>query len=1564
MKNTRTTRRILASSAAALVALCALPTAAKAQQFWDVNGAAAGFGGNGNWDLVTGNWNNATGAGAPQLWTNTATSDAVFQGTAGSVTQTAVSLTVRNMTFNVTGYTLSNSSAANPLTLAPGSTITVTNAGDTATITSFLVGVSGFTKAGPGTLQFDGSGTNAYTGTTTVNDGAVNLNKGIANQTIPGALAIGDGSGAAGSASVKLLAANQIADNSAVSFSADGKLDLNGFAETVGSLGGVASPGSSITLGANGALTAGGDNSSTIYSGTVTGTGTASITKNGTGIWTFGNAANSYTGKTLVNAGTLLVIANSALGLADGTVASNTTVASGATLQSGAGLAIGNEALTISGSGVAGVGGALAIVGGGASSSYAGAITLAANASITANGTTLTLTGGIAKPGFVLTLGATTAANGAGGTININTVGISGAVAGSDLIVESTTVNENVTNSYNGPTFIRSTNVNGSGILNANAASALPTANGRTVLTMDDAGSLGNSQLNLIGGFNQAIASLTSANTPSGLSSKVNLNSNALTIGTAAGTTNFFGTIRGTGSIIKDGTSTQILSGTNTYTGLTSVQAGTLQAGSTQAFGVNSLVIVANGAKLELAGFSNTIGVLSDGGVFPATGIVQNTLATGGNSPTVLTIAGTNGPGVGFGGTINQSGVGAPVQVVKNGAGTQSLSGQSNYSGGTILNAGTLDIDARSVAVGAVPSANPVLTGPLGTGTLTINGGDIGTGVGTGGSNVNNAIGNNVVVNGNFSVSNVVLPTAVLGAPSTNAGLPAPGTAVVNSVAFGSSGAATFSFASDGVSFTGPVKLNRPGTATVITTNSGFLDLSGTVSDLVAGTGGGLNFSGNTATYLGSSGLGTAIPGILGQVDASNTYAGLTTVTGGLVVLGKNTGATAIPGNLQINAGAAVWVDSSSAGTTANQIAVTSNVLVNGGLDLSGRNQTINALTGTGVVELDDINGAALGGASVFTVNSGNFGGIIFDNGAGGQLVKNSSGTLVLGGTNTYVGNTTVNAGNLIVNGSIASKNTIVNPLALLGGIGVVKGNVLNSGILSPGATSGIGVGKLTIGGNYTQTGTGKAIIEVKGRTTGQSDQVAVGGAANLGGSLRLVNIGNVRLQRGDKVTFLTATGGVNGQFATVNSDSFLPSGHLLKAGVVYHSNSVDLAAVQGSFANGLGGLTPNQKAVARNLDGMVNDHRANAVINFLDTELLGNLPKDLDRIAPEELASIFTIGISLANVQTANLERRMDDLQGGAEGFSASGYAMNAGGPSYSSAAGSGSYGPAGKGGKELRAPEDNRWGVFVTGVGEFTLVGSTANARGYDLTTGGFTIGVDYKLTPNFVLGLNTGYARSNADLVSSGHVTVDGAKLGLYATYFTGTGFYADAALSGGYNSYDTRRSALKGSANGGTNGGEFNALLATGYDWKTGGLTIGPVASVQYTYVGLQNFQEHGSLAPLKYNSQNGESLRTALGVKASYDWHTASGVVIRPEARASWQHEFGDSSFALDSRFASGAGNTFTVHGPQIGDDSLLVGAGLAVLWNERTSTYVYYDGELVRTNYNSHNVSGGVRLSF
>lgn len=134
-------------------------------------------------------------------------------------------------------------------------------------------------------------------------------------------------------------------------------------------------------------------------------------------------------------------------------------------------------------------------------------------------------------------------------------------------------------------------------------------------------------------------------------------------------------------------------------------------------------------------------------------------------------------------------------------------------------------------------------------------------------------------------------------------------------------------------------------------------------------------------------------------------------------------------------------------------------------------------------------------------------------------------------------------------------------------------------------------------------------------------------------------------------------------------------------------------------------------------------------------------------------------------------------------------------------------------------------------------------------------------------------------------------------------------------------------------------------------------------INYTSVGVDGYTERGSLAPLNIAGRNAESLRTALGIKASCDWKMG-GVLIRPELRVAWQHEYGESSYGLDASLANGAGNSFLVNGPETGRDSLLLGAGFAVQLSERTSTYFYYDGELGRERYDRHGVTGGLRTTF
>jgi autotransporter-associated beta strand protein len=677
------------------------------------------------------------------------------------------------------------------------------------------------------------------------------------------------------------------------------------------------------------------------------------------------------------------------------------------------------------------------------------------------------------------------------------------------------------------------------------------------------------------------------------------------------------------------------------------------------------------------------------------------------------------------------------------------------------------------------------------------------------------------------------------------------------------------------------------------------------------------------------------------------TFSGAISGTGGITQIGPGT--TILAGDNSYSGATTITSGAFQAGS-ANGLSPNSAFTVNSILDLNGFSNTIGSISGAGRVLNNGTTSATL------TIGARNedstFSGVLADGTSVLQLVKSGSGALTLTGNNTYTGTTTVNRGSLIVDGSIASVQALVNASGLLGGRGFIGGNVTNSGIVSPGDSPGT----LTVSGNYSQSSTGTLRIEIAGLGAGQHDLLAVGGHATLGGTLQLIRLGSFQLQPGDKVTFLTASGGVSGNFSTIQNDFTT----IVKTQVIISPNAVVLEGTQGSFA--AAACNSNTAAVGQSLDNSVGDPRATALINFLNTQPVNQLCSDFTLIAPEQLTSVFNVAVSFANVQTANLERRTDEIRAGSTGFSSTGFTLNGSGPSFSAGLG-GPTGAEGKSGPSVVTPiPENRWGIFVTGLGEFTHVDSTDTARGFDVQTGGFTVGVDYRIGSNFAVGLISGYAHTNADLANGGDLDANSAKFGLYGTAFSGP-LYLDTAITGGWSGYDTRRTALLGTASGSTDGADLNVLVNAGYDWKKGGLTIGPTASFQYTYVNFNGFTETGSLAPLTLSDQHVDSIRTAFGMKASYDWHVGR-IIIRPELRAAWQHEYGDSAYSITARFASGAGTSFSVSSPTIGRDSLLLGAGFAVQWNDRISTYVYYDGELARTNYESNNVTAGVRITF
>ena len=264
-----------------------------------------------------------------------------------------------------------------------------------------ISGTGGLTKTGPAALTL--SGTNTYTGTTTINAGTLTASGGSA-----------------------------IADTSAVVLANAAGATLNlANNETIGNLSGGGAAGGNVTLGSN-TLTVN-QTAATTYAGSISGTG--GLTKIGTDTLTLAGA-NSYTGVTDINAGTLVAANAAALGGTGG----GTNVGSSARLRID-GVAVGAEPVTLNGPGLFGTG---AITSNG-TASLAGPVTLAGDAVIAPNsGSTLTLSGPV-DGAFGLTTGGF-------GTLNLN-----GAVGGVTPLAFLTTLATGATSATGIGTSVRTT---------------------------------------------------------------------------------------------------------------------------------------------------------------------------------------------------------------------------------------------------------------------------------------------------------------------------------------------------------------------------------------------------------------------------------------------------------------------------------------------------------------------------------------------------------------------------------------------------------------------------------------------------------------------------------------------------------------------------------------------------------------------------------------------------------------------------------------------------------------------------------------------------------------------------------------------------------------------------------------------------------------------------------------------------------------------------------------------------------------------------------------------------
>lgn len=343
-----------------------------------------------------------------------------------------------------------------------------------------------------------------------------------------------------------------------------------------------------------------------------------------------------------------------------------------------------NEAITLSGirtvttttgGGNVTLGGVLSGAGAGLTVAGTGTVNLSAQSTYTGNtiinsGATLSLNGGGGSSG---TIRGTATVN-TGGTLRLNTADATG---------------------YNGgATALTAINLVG-GTLNVNT----PTANqtlGSAVITMTGGSITGvaGSNLDFFNGAS-AITTLASATTSTIAGTKINLRQNdGVTFNVAQGTTasgydleisSVISSAAGfnNNNLIKTGAGTMRLQGANTYSGTTTISAGTLNLsntlalqGSTLNYSTGTLVFdqsVATNA-FTLGGLSGTQGIA-----------LQNN--AGGPAAIALTVGGNNAT-TAYSGALSGGG-----SLIKSGTGTLTLSGANTYAGATTVAGGGLKLD-------------------------------------------------------------------------------------------------------------------------------------------------------------------------------------------------------------------------------------------------------------------------------------------------------------------------------------------------------------------------------------------------------------------------------------------------------------------------------------------------------------------------------------------------------------------------------------------------------------------------------------------------------------------------------------------------------------------------------------------------------------------------------------------------------------------------------------------------------------------------------------------------------
>ena len=389
-------------------------------------------------------------------------------------------------------------------------------------------------------------------------------------------------------------------------------------------------------------------------------------------------------------------------------------------------------------------------------------------------------------------------------------------------------------------------------------------------------------------------------------------------------------------------------------------------------------------------------------------------------------------------------------------------------------------------------------------------------------------------------------------------------------------------------------------------------------------------------------------------------------------------------------------------------------------------------------------------------------------------------------------------------------------------------------------------------------------------------------------------------------------------------------------------------------------------------------------------------LARALRWTAAEEVSAKSRVATEFADGQRTHATNRITALRFGAAGFSVAeaGVVRVAESQAVASDAA-----PAPVGAGDTLA----KWGGFLNSSYGWGTHDPTTFEDAFDYRNLEFTLGLDYRLSPNWVAGAIVGHSHGELNFDPSRSVVDGGIDANAWSGGLFGLFTWQDFYLSGffdyqsleydidrfiRYPSFNPAIPAVDTLTEGDTGSDAYTITANAGYTYRFGPgasrpFVLEPSARIEYERVTIDGYTERdrdpSETFALRVAEQDFDSLEIALGVRGSVAVSTPIGVVF-PYTRVEWRFELIDDVRDTRSQYG-GIGSVvglapFALRSEDVdrGYGTVVAGAQTIVLGGTqrelggpiagRLSLFAEYHRVFELSNITNQMVTGGVRYSF